>query len=154
MAKIKRIVVHCTGTDAGVPIDIEYLHHIFFDINAWRHWGYHALIQPDGHVVTLQPWPRQTRDGGTIDNATLANGAKGYNHDSLHVAYVGGLEPGTKRPKDTRTEAQKTALRNLIEQWKTAYKIDIVVGHRDLPGVKKACPCFDAIKEYNHGKIA
>ena len=25
-----------------------------------------------------------------------------------------------------------------------------ICGHRDLPGVAKACPCFDAIQEYKY----
>lgn len=150
MGKIKRIVVHCTGEPANVKRNKEYYHGLFFDINRWRHYGYHAIVYQDGRWERLQPWPKPTADGGTITNDTLANGAQGYNWDSMHVAYVGGVDPVTKKPTDTRTPEQKKTLRAIIAVWEVDYKIDLVVGHRDLPHVKKACPCFDAIKEYKH----
>ena len=78
----------------------------------------------------------------------MANGCKGANLDSLHVAYIGGLDPLTRVDKDTRTEAQKAALLQTIKQWKQLFGITEVIGHRDWPGVKKSCPCFDARKEY------
>lgn len=149
MAKVKRIVVHCTATRAGDRVTREGLHHLFFDVNGWQHWGYHVLVHADGRIEILQPLPEQTEDGGIITDATLANGAAGFNHDSIHVAYVGGLDRVTRKPADTRSEEQKTALRQVIAQLKKDYHITEVVGHRDLPGVKKACPCFDAKSEYN-----
>lgn len=148
MAKIKRIVVHCTATRAGDRVTKDYLHKLFFEINGWKHWGYHAIVHADGSWERLQPLPPVTADGGYITNATLANGAQGYNWDSIHIAYVGGRDRATMRPADTRTQEQKKTLWALIACWKKDYKISIVVGHRDLPGVKKACPCFDAIKTY------
>lgn len=150
MAKIKRIIVHCTASLQSVRVTRAALFHQFFELNGWKHWGYHAVIHQDGRVEYLQPLPRVTADGGFIDNATLANGAKGYNWDSLHIAYVGGLLASTGKPADTRTVAQKSALREVIHEWKTKYQIEIVVGHRDLPDVNKACPCFNAIPEYRY----
>ena len=65
----------------------------------------------------------------------------GYNQHSIGVCYEGGLLPdGT--PADTRTEAQKETLRKLLERLKTDYPDALIKGHRDLPGVKKLCPCF------------
>lgn len=148
MAKIKRIVVHCTATRAGDKLTREDLRHQFFDVNGWKHWGYHAVVYADGTWERLQPWPAVTADGGYITNETLANGAKGYNWDSLHIAYVGGLSRTTRKPADTRTAAQKQTLRAIIGIWKHDYQIAIVCGHHDLPGVAKACPCFDAIQTY------
>lgn len=150
MAKIKRIVVHCTATRAGDTVTKEGLRHLFFVEKGWKHWGYHAVVYADGTWERLQPWPKVTADGGYIDNATLANGAQGYNSDSLHIAYVGGLDRGTRKPADTRTDEQKKTLRTLIGIWKKDYQVSIVVGHRDLPGVRKACPCFNAIETYRN----
>lgn len=49
-------------------------------------------------------------------------------------------------PKDTRTPEQKDALRNLLGMLKAAYCKAKIYGHRDF--AKKACPSFDATKEY------
>ena len=45
--------------------------------------------------------------------------------------------------EDTRTPEQKETLQRLLERLKEDYPDARVVGHRDLPGVKKDCPCFD-----------
>ncbi len=46
-------------------------------------------------------------------------------------------------PADTRTAAQKHTMLELLRSLRTDYPDAEVVGHRDLPGVKKSCPCFD-----------
>jgi N-acetyl-anhydromuramyl-L-alanine amidase AmpD len=63
------------------------------------------------------------------------------------VCYEGGLD-AEGHPADTRTPAQKETLRKLLLRLKTDYPNARMVGHRDLPDVKKACPCFDAEAEY------
>ena len=73
--------------------------------------------------------------------------AVGYNQHSIGVCYEGGLTPeGTLA--DTRTREQKAALNALLRSLKTDYPDAVILGHRDLPGVRKACPCFDAREEY------
>ena len=47
------------------------------------------------------------------------------------------------QPEDTRTPEQKETLQRLLERLKEDYPDARVVGYRDLPGVKKDCPCFD-----------
>ena len=44
---------------------------------------------------------------------------------------------------DCRRAEQKDTLRKLLERLKEDYPEAKVVGHRDLPGVKKDCPCFE-----------
>ena len=51
------------------------------------------------------------------------------------------------KPADTRTDAQRTSLRKLLERLHRKYPKAVIVGHRDLDG-HKACPCFDAVREY------
>ncbi len=53
-------------------------------------------------------------------------------------------------PADTRTREQKHALVALLRSLKTDYPDAVILGHRDLPGVRKACPCFDAKAEYQN----
>lgn len=72
----------------------------------------------------------------------------GYNQHSLGVCYEGGLDEHGK-PADTRTKAQKRALLKLLKRLKKEHPEAQILGHRDLPDVKKACPCFDAKSEYS-----
>ena len=148
MGKVRRIVVHCTAEPANAVRSREYYRHLFFDLYKWTHWGYHVLVYQNGSWEVFQPLPTPTVVGGTITEATRANGAIGYNFNSLHIAYVGGLSPVTYKPIDTRTPEQRASLREIISTWKMQYHVTEVVGHNQLPGVKKACPCFDARKEY------
>ena len=73
--------------------------------------------------------------------------AKGYNSHSIGVCYEGGLDSNGD-PADTRTPRQKRALLRLLKRLKAEHPQARIVGHRDLPGVHKACPCFDATAEY------
>ena len=50
---------------------------------------------------------------------------------------------------DTRTPEQKEQLRELLWKLHTLFPHALIVGHRDLPGVKKACPCFSC-DEYRY----
>jgi N-acetyl-anhydromuramyl-L-alanine amidase AmpD len=70
-----------------------------------------------------------------------------YNAHSIGVCYEGGLDAKGK-PDDTRTPAQKQTLIALLRALKADYPDAQILGHRDLPWVKKECPCFDARAEY------
>lgn len=61
------------------------------------------------------------------------------------MAYVGGVDSEGK-PADTRTPEQKSALRRLLVHLKESYPEAGIHSHRDF--ANKACPCFDATKEY------
>ena len=79
----------------------------------------------------------------------MANGVKGFNKESVHISYIGGI---TKegRPVDNRTAVQKEAILMCIKEvieW-SDNKCLIIQGHRDFPNANKACPCFDAKAEY------
>ena len=52
--------------------------------------------------------------------------------------------------KMERTELQKAALAGLVVGYKQRFPNAKVVGHRDMPNVHKACPCFDAKEEYKN----
>jgi N-acetylmuramoyl-L-alanine amidase len=68
---------------------------------------------------------------------------RGHNATSIGICYVGGLDRTTWQPKDTRTEEQKRSMRTLIVALKGVFPDAEVLGHRDFPNVKKACPSFD-----------
>jgi N-acetyl-anhydromuramyl-L-alanine amidase AmpD len=100
----------------------------------------------------------------TIDGAhcnTKGFSAASYNKHSIGVCYIGGLDL-QGRPADTRTNAQKKALRELVAKLCKEYDIIEVLGHRDtspdLDGSGeveskeyiKACPCFDVRSEFSN----
>ena len=132
MRKINQIVVHCSATREGQHFDVH-------DIRKWhlqRGWsdvGYHAIVLLDG---TIQPGRPEELSGAH---------AAGHNAHSLGIVYIGGLELDGQTPKDSRTPAQKLAMRAQILEWMHEYGVTVenVVGHRELPGVAKACPCFE-----------
>lgn len=132
MRKIQEIIVHCTATKAGRDVsvvEIDVWHKGF----GWKGIGYHYVVMLDGTVVS----GRGENEVGTH--------CKGKNATSIGVVYVGGLD-GNGAPCDTRTPAQKTALRNLLIELLRKHPSARVYGHCDFAA--KACPCFDARTEY------
>ena len=133
MRKIDLIVVHCSATRSDRRFTVEDLiacHNARFGFT-----GYHYYITRDGQLY-------QTRH----ENLVGAH-ARHYNQHSIGVCYEGGYDE-KGREADTRTEAQKHALWALLKSLKVDYPDAQIVGHRDLPGVRKGCPCFDAKTEY------
>lgn len=143
LKQIKYIVIHCTATPAGRELsknEIERMHKAQPPHGrGWNHFGYHYLVHLNGEIEQLQP----LNDDAWIDETEIANGVKGYNSESIHIAYVGGCDAYTGKPKDTRTQAQRTALRRLVRSCTQIAPSASIKGHRDFPGVKKACPSFD-----------
>lgn len=138
--KINYIVIHCTATMQNVDFRAS-------DIDKWhRHRGfnsigYHYVIDLDGTIEVGRP------------ESVVGAHVKDFNVNSIGIVYVGGLAKdatGQVIPADTRTEAQKKALVNLLTELKKKYPNAEILGHKDFPNVRKACPCFDAKKEY-HG---
>ena len=70
----------------------------------------------------------------------------GHNRHSIGICYEGGLD-GEGLPQDTRTPAQKAALTQLLQELGRQFPAALTVGHCDL-NPQKACPSFDAVKEY------
>ena len=131
--RITEIIVHCTATP-------EYRDYTVADIRRWHKqqgWsdiGYHYVVYRDGTV----------HEGRDVD----ISGAHctGHNANSIGVVYVGGVASDGKTPKDTRTDLQKTALLSLLLNLRRMYPKAEIHGHRDF--ANKACPSFDATKEY------
>ena len=76
---------------------------------------------------------------------------KGHNYKSIGICYIGGVEAergedGKWIPKDTRTDAQKDSLHDLLLQLKKDFPKATIHGHNEFSS--KACPCFNAYKEY------
>lgn len=132
MRKIDKLIIHCSATPEGCDYtvaDIDRWHRK----NGWKGIGYHYVIYRDGSV----------HNGRNV--ATTGAHCAGQNATSIGICYIGGLAKDGKTAKDTRTDAQKTALRNLVEQLRTDYQNITVHGHREFSN--KACPCFDVQTE-------
>ena len=73
---------------------------------------------------------------------------RGFNRHSIGICYEGGLDE-EGRPADTRTQAQRFALLDLLTILKHQYPDAQILGHYQLSAsIHKACPCFDSRKEY------
>ena len=132
MRKINMIVVHCTATRSNQDYTVDQLRHDHVVVNRWRFIGYHFYIRKDGTVYATRPLER------------MGAHARGFNAYSIGICYEGGLDEHGHYA-DTRTAAQKQAMAALIKRLKQQFPgITQLWGHRDLPGVQKACPCFDA----------
>ncbi len=134
MRTINLIVVHCSATRCDRPFPVTALIRCHADRFGFT--GYHYYITRDGTTY-------QTRH-----EQLIGAHAKDYNRNSLGICYEGGLDEQGK-PTDTRTKAQKQSLLKLLKRLKKEHPHAQILGHRDLPNVKKACPCFDAKSEYS-----
>ena len=67
---------------------------------------------------------------------------------SVRMEYVGGLARDCKTPCYTNTDAQKAALRKLLDNLHKCYSRTLIAGISDLDPKKPCCPGFDANKEY------
>ena len=133
MRKIDEIIIHCSATAEGKDFNAA-------DIDRWhkqrgfKKIGYHYVIKLDGTI----------EKGRGLEEV----GAHCLNHNknSIGICYIGGLASDNKTPKDTRTTEQKKALWKLIVELLIKYPNATIHGHREF--ANKACPCFDAQKEY------
>lgn len=132
MRNINLIIVHCSATPEGRDVSVA-------DIDRWHRErgfdgiGYHYVVYIDGSVHEGRPLEK------------VGAHCKGHNAHSIGICYVGGVDSYGK-PKDTRTLAQKDALVNLLMRLKRRFPKAVIRGHRDFAA--KACPSFDATKEY------
>ncbi len=149
-----RLVVHCSATGPAHDIgaaEISRLHTSaktkMVDWNGdripgrgWSKIGYHFVIRKIGRL-----------EFGRHPNEVGAH-ARGHNRTSVGICLVGGLDAyGT--PAANYTAPQLTTLRELIRTLQVAYPTAELLGHRDLPGVAKACPCFDVAHWYETGEL-
>jgi len=127
MRTINRIIIHSTATPAGRIVTVP-------EITGWHRQrgfnsiGYHFVIGLNGEVCTGRDISQQ---GAHVVN---------HNADSIGIAYVGGVDNNNK-PLDTRTEAQKKALFDLICKLQMDYPGVTVHGHNDFAAT--ACPSFN-----------
>lgn len=146
MAALKYYFIHCSATKEGQWFDHTDI--IRFHTQSkekggrgWDRVGYRYIILLDGTLVQLRDYD----DDGFITAKEITYGAKGYNHCSAHICYIGGLDKNGN-PKDTRTPEQiKTMDSFFVGKVIYAQPNVIIKGHNEV--ANKACPCFD-VQEY------
>ena len=145
MAKLERLVLHCTATPEGREVtsnEIRAWHTnpVSKGGRGWKQVGYTDMIHLDGRMERLV----QNNEDANVDNWEITNGAQGYNSTSRHVVYVGGIAKDGKTPRDTRTSGQLKSMELYVKDFHRRFPSVRIVGHNELAA--KACPSFDVQK--------
>lgn len=135
MRDIDKIIVHCSATPEGRHTTIEEIRQWHLQ-RGWKDIGYHYVIYLDGTIHRGRP------------ESVVGAHCSGYNKNSIGVCYIGGVAKDGKTPKDTRTEGQKRALRELLNRLKRDYPKATLHGHNEF--ANKACPSFNVKEEYKN----
>lgn len=133
MRPIDYIIIHCSATPEGRDVTVEQIREWHVKGNGWQDIGYHYVIYLDGSIHTGRPIEK------------LGAHTRGLNARSIGICYVGGCSADGKTPKDTRTAAQRVALKRLVKELLGRFPGARVRGHNNF--ANKACPCFDVLKE-------
>lgn len=128
--RITHLFVHCTATQPTATVSA--ILNFWRTKLGWKNPGYHILLPTDGFFQLAN-----------FD--VVCNGVKGYNANSLHISYIGGIDKAGK-PKDTRTESQTQLMTAFIHEVTKKYPSIKVLGHNEVSN--KACPSFSVQKEF------
>jgi N-acetyl-anhydromuramyl-L-alanine amidase AmpD len=136
MRLITLIIIHCSAVRPDQTSSAAQIDSWHRKDNHWKFGiGYHYVVRRDGSIEPGRPeW-------------MVGAHCRNHNAHSIGVCYEGGLDI-RGQPADTRTEAQKTSLRTLLEELHRRYPKALIVGHRDLDPTKE-CPGFKNVaREY------
>lgn len=128
LGPVKYLTIHCAATPEGRNVSHKQISE--WDIAKFNQISYHWVVELDGSVHR------------TLDDGVKGAHVGGANSGNIGICYIGGTN-ARGVPMDTRTAAQKKALTTLIRTYRARYPGIKIRGHRDWPGVKKACPSFD-----------
>lgn len=131
MRDINQIIVHCSSTKWSMDIGAKEIRKWHTQENGWSDIGYHWVIRRNG---TIEPGRDEKTNGAH---------ARGYNSHSIGICMVGGLNDKVNKTEANYTFQQYTSLDYLVKELRSKYPISEVLGHKDLPGVAKDCPCFN-----------
>lgn len=125
--RISEIIIHCSATPEGRDVTAAQIDQ-WHRQRGFKSIGYHYVIRLDGSVEV-----------GRNEKAIGAH-CSGHNRSSIGICYIGGCD-AKMNPKDTRTEAQRRTLRELVADLKRRYPSATIHGHYEFAA--KACPSFD-----------
>lgn len=129
LGPIKFLTIHCAATPEGRDVKSATVE--AWDKEKFGQVSYHWILELDGTKHHSLP--------DTVKGAHVGN----HNSGNIGVCYVGGMDAHMANPKDTRTQAQKQAMKEIVQDYQHRYPGIVILGHRDWPGVSKACPSFD-----------
>ena len=133
MRIINHIIIHCSAVKPWQQSGVREIG-CWHRARGWKGCGYHYVIRRDGSIETGRP----------IE--VIGAHCQDRNRHSIGICYEGGLDM-EGRPADTRTLAQKAAMRKLLEELHAQFPKALIMGH-NVFNPMKACPCFDAANEY------
>ena len=136
MREINKIIVHCSATREGENFDVAEIRKWHVEGRGWSDIGYHFYIDLYGEIHKGR------------DISKIGAHCKGHNRNSIGICYCGGVEADGKTPKDTRLECQKESLIAVLRTLKAMYPNAVIHSHNDF--ANKACPSFNATKEYEN----
>ncbi len=128
MRVITLIILHCSGTPEGKRLTFEACKRDHMKYRHFKDIGYYI-----------------ERDGTLHEGRALAEvGAHCYLHNthSIGICYEGGLDENGD-PADTRTQAQRDTLLDLLIRLKQQFPNALIFGHNEFEKTK-SCPSFDA----------
>jgi len=126
---VRFLVVHCSDTPPDMEIGVK-------EIDRWhrqRGWlgcGYHLVINRAGEIEHGR------------DITTPGAHVYGYNHESIGICLVGGMNKLTREPEENFNDGQFLQLKGLLTNLQEQFPKAEVVGHNELNS-HKACPSFD-----------
>lgn len=127
---VRFVVIHCSATAPAADIGAA-------EIKQWHlgkgraDIGYHVVIRRNGVV-------EQGR-GLHFQGAHV----RGHNYESVAVCLIGGAAADGVTPDANFTAAQWSSLEAVVLAILEKFPGATLRGHRDFPGVAKACPSFD-----------
>lgn len=146
----KFLIIHCSATRPSMIASAAEINR-WHKARGWKKIGYHFVLRRDGKLET----GRAIDEIGAHAVGPAPAGAEGknwWNENAVSICWEGGVNEDTLQPEDNRTPEQIVGLIAFIKFIKSLYDNIEVIGHRDVPDVKKACPCFDVkafVKEHS-----
>lgn len=131
MRHITLFVVHCADTPESMDIGAEEINQWHLD-RGWAGIGYSWVIRRSGKIEKGRDLDN---DGDVLEE--VGAHAAGFNAHSVSACLVGG------KGGFNFTDAQMASLDFLVNDMEARFPGIEVLGHCDLPGVTKGCPCFD-----------
>lgn len=136
MTRIDWLCVHCSATPAPNDIGAAEIRQ-WHRAKGWKDIGYHFVIRRNGVIETGRPVDMPGAHEPKINRSSIA------------VCMVGGSPPLNSEAhrkglgENNFTPAQFASLEKLLRELKAKHPSAVILGHRDVPGVRKACPSFD-----------